>query len=1192
MRKPNSLDYLIAGDSEVLIEGYGRVDVQITRPDGTKGILRIKEAAYCPTFAVNIVSFQCLYDQGIRWDTFASPTRLVHKSGSTVCTIERQHRQWVLEYRESTDQSLKAAAAFIARRRRSSTDPRPDAVADGTLWHNRLGHPSPKTLEHLGKKCLGARLKGPKTVECDHCGQGKMHRQISRRRPSRPNKPFEEIWIDWTDLSEDYEGYSRVMFITDAYSGLVFPYFLQSHGLGRENRRILRDFLNWIDVQHSSKPKSVRSDGELFSKEVRKELKLRSIEPKKSAPNTQAQNGGAERSGGAIMEKARTMRIAANLPHDLWKDIVEAACYLRNRTPLERNHWQSPFEKAFKKQPTISHLKAYGCKAFAMTAEAQLKLKRKQKLEPKAHIGYLVGYQSSNNFRVWIPHKNKVITTRDVIFNETSFFDNSLMKPELMHSVDELIEEIEISEAQQVVEATLEDEGHNIADQSDEESFDQEDQSDEEVIQDVIVVNTGSQDDPPDEDDCRIMKGSYLPTPPESDPDLEDSIEAVFTARLPIRHRADHPEGVNKTEGHSPGCCNRTFKSSQTDYRFHEFHPIRVESAVHGAFNAGSKFRAHKKHLPQPPKTLKDLADHPFRDQFIKAQKEHLASHEQMESFVEVPWSRTKGQRVLSCMWVFTYKLDQHGYLVRCKARLVVCGNQQERGVLPTRATTLASMSFRALMAIAAEHDLELEQMDAVNAFVNCELDETVYMKMPPGYEKYGKVLRLRKALYGLRRSPLLWQRDFTKSLKELGFQIVPQEPCIMTKGSVIIFFFVDDIIWAYRKADSKIAKTAMEELKKRYQMTELGEPKWFLGIHILRNRPRKTIWLTQDAYIDKIANKFEIDLGKKPATPMALEELFKSTTQASKTSTDQYQKKVGSILFAAISTRPDIAFAVARLARHNLNPSEIHHKAADRVIQYLYATRSFAIRLGSGGDMQANGPAEIFLCASDASFADNTEDRKSSQGYVMRLYSGSIAWRASKQTTVTTSSTEAELLAASEAAKEMIFAGRLLRALQIKFNKPLLIECDNQQTIRLVSEESTKLTTQLRHVDIHQHWLRQEVQEGRISVRWVQTSNMVADGMTKALPRVRHIEFIKQLRMEDIRNRIAAEALMEEAREKLQEKLANRVPEKDNRRDLELKLGARGGRPRTPKRTASQGLTACQQRKLIVARISKRGPS
>ena len=105
-------------------------------------------------------------------------------------------------------------------------------------------------------------------------------------------------------------------------------------------------------------------------------------------------------------------------------------------------------------------------------------------------------------------------------------------------------------------------------------------------------------------------------------------------------------------------------------------------------------------------------------------------------------------------------------FLVKCKARLVVCGNQQEKGDLPTRATTLASMSLRALIAIAAKFDLELEQMDAINAFVHCDLDEVVYMRMPPSFEKYGKILRLRKALYGLRRSPLLWQKDLTYTLQ------------------------------------------------------------------------------------------------------------------------------------------------------------------------------------------------------------------------------------------------------------------------------------------------------------------------------------------------------------------------------------------------------------------------------------------
>ena len=317
---------------------------------------------------------------------------------------------------------------------------------------------------------------------------------------------------------------------------------------------------------------------------------------------------------------------------------------------------------------------------------------------------------------------------------------------------------------------------------------------------------------------------------------------------------------------------------------------------------------------------------------------------------------------------------------------------------------------------------LELEQMDAFNAFVHCDLDEVVYMRMPPGYEKSGKILRLRKALYGLRRSPLIWQRDLTGSLQHLGFDKIPQEPCVMKKGSIFVFFFVDDIILAYRKEDTAIAKNAISGLQSKYEISYLGEPKWFLGIHILRDRRNKMIWLAQDAYIDKIAHKFipnEKLSGKMPITPMTMEELLPSDVQATKQSIHLYQQKIGSILFAAISTRPDVAFAVSRLSRHNVNPSQLHHDAADRVLSYLYATRSLAITLGSSSNSDKK---EIFICASDASFADNSLDRKSSHGYVMMLFNGPISWKSSKQPTVTTSSTEAELLAISEAAKEAIF--------------------------------------------------------------------------------------------------------------------------------------------------------------------------
>lgn len=169
-------------------------------------------------------------------------------------------------------------------------------------------------------------------------------------------------------------------------------------------------------------------------------------------------------------------------------------------------------------------------------------------------------------------------------------------------------------------------------------------------------------------------------------------------------------------------------------------------------------------------------------------------------------------------------------------------------------------------------------------------------------------------------------------------------------------------------------------------------------------------------------------------------------------------------------------------------------------------STQNRALELGGGDYLEV---------ASDASFADNTLDRKSSQGYTIRLFGGLIAWKASKQDTVTTSTTEAELLALSQVAKEAMFTSRLLKELNILLpQSTITIHCDNIQTINLVTKETSKLHTKLRHVDIHNHWLRQEVQRGTITVEYTPSADIPADGLTKALPGNKWKGFLDQLNL------------------------------------------------------------------------------
>lgn len=141
---------------------------------------------------------------------------------------------------------------------------------------------------------------------------------------------------------------------------------------------------------------------------------------------------------------ARTIRISANLPENLWPEIVRAAGYLINRTPAKQLEWRSPLEDlqtnmgVTNPKPRIAHLRTYGCRDYSLI----YKIPKKQKLRPRAQIGYLIGYQSSNIFRIWIPQEHKVIATRDVRFDESRRYDPDDMRSALSEHVEELLQTI------------------------------------------------------------------------------------------------------------------------------------------------------------------------------------------------------------------------------------------------------------------------------------------------------------------------------------------------------------------------------------------------------------------------------------------------------------------------------------------------------------------------------------------------------------------------------------------------------------------------------------------------------------------------------------------------------------------------------------------------------------------------------
>lgn len=530
------------------------------------------------------------------------------------------------------------------------------------------------------------------------------------------------------------------------------------------------------------------------------------------------------------------------------------------------------------------------------------------------------------------------------------------------------------------------------------------------------------------------------------------------------------------------------------------------------------------------PRTWKELTASDHKEEWLQACKREVRFLQKIGTFQQMPPDPALTKLAIGLTWVWKYKTDQSGYVTKFKARLCVRGDQQLPTQQETYAATLAARTFRTLMAICAEFDMDTYQLDAVNAFTNAPLDEEVYVRAPAGWsavtgedptpQGQPHIFRLRRALYGLRRSPLLWLQLLSDAMKTAGLTPITEDPCVFIAPEdsplrgIIVFFYVDDIIIMSLKQQAQAAASLIQLLQQQFSLHVLGPVKWFLGIRITRDRPNRKIWLTLDNYIEEKVKSLCIPptsrtyLTPLSADPAPTPEDF----QASHDSIHYYQRKVGSITYAATAGRPDVAKAASRLSEFLQNPTEEHHNSANRCLLYLHQTKQRSLVYG-----ESDPQSPTLICATDAAFADDPSTRRSSQGYTVTLFGGPVDWKASKQRSVVTSSTEAELHALGQGARSFLAYQRLLQQLELRFKQPkLTISCDNQQTIGLVTKKNPQLTTSLKHVDVQRLWIRQAIQRQQLLVEWVSTNDMISDGLTKVLPIQKFQHFIQLLRMED----------------------------------------------------------------------------
>ena len=498
------------------------------------------------------------------------------------------------------------------------------------------------------------------------------------------------------------------------------------------------------------------------------------------------------------------------------------------------------------------------------------------------------------------------------------------------------------------------------------------------------------------------------------------------------------------------------------------------------------------------------------REGWLASEAKELEAHARNKSWSTISLSQVPaGRKLVRMLWVYRIKRD--GTL---KARLCVMGSSQRPGIDfdQTYCATMRAASLRLLAAISAAMGLSMWRMDFVSAYLQGRLEdgEVIFAHMPEGYETVDaegrpNVLQIEKPVYGMAQAGRRWQRSLFPWLIKFGFQQSNYDPCIfiMNKSCpkdrterILIGCYVDDLLICTSHTDAQsLFKQFSTNLRKDWEVEEEGEAVDLLNVQFVRTD--KGILLHQRPYIESMVTRFAPDgiplafqRNWSPCSgdlPELVRRAMENDNPPDPSLLKSYQQLVGALLYCATNTRPDIAFAVGVLCRAMSRPTPILHKAALRVLYYL------ARHADIGLHYEADPSAIIAYSDSDLG------TKHSTTGWDIRWQKATISFGSKKQVSVATSSCHAEIVAASEAAKEAKFYRDFATELGFPQPQPTPLLVDNTATIDLAY--NPEFHNRTKHIDRRHFYIRELVEQHNISVRYVHTSENLADFFTKALP-------------------------------------------------------------------------------------------
>jgi len=487
-----------------------------------------------------------------------------------------------------------------------------------------------------------------------------------------------------------------------------------------------------------------------------------------------------------------------------------------------------------------------------------------------------------------------------------------------------------------------------------------------------------------------------------------------------------------------------------------------------------------------------------------KAMEEELSMIQKNNTWALV--DRPEDRKVIGVKWIYRTKLNADNSINKHKARLVVKGYAQIFGVdySDTFAPVARLDTIRLLLAISAHKGWKVFQLDVKSAFLNGVLQEEIYVEQPDGFVIQGaedKVYLLQKALYGLKQAPRAWYSRIDEHLLNLGFVKSLSEATLYVKlkdnDVLIVSLYVDDLLVTGN--NELLVEEFKQEMMNVFEMTDLGLMTYFLGMEVKQSQ--NEVFICQKKYAKEILKKFQMEECKATSTPMNQKEKLSKNDGADKVDEGYFRSMIGCLMYLT-TTRPDILFVVSLLSHFMHGASELHLRAAKRILRYVKGTVSYGVKFEKCQSFKLYG-------FSDSDWAGSLDDMRSTSGYCFNLGSGVFSWCSKKQEIVAQSTAEAEFIAATTAVNQALWLKKILSDLSMEEREPTEISVDNQAAIAI--SHNPVFHGKTKHFNIKLYFLREVQKNGDIKLIYCKSEDQLADLFTKPLP-VSRFEYLRKM--------------------------------------------------------------------------------